>query len=308
MKIPVIIDTDPGVDDALALFLAFSSDKLDIKAITTVGGNIPLDKTTKNALDLVSYIGEDVVVSQGASRPLFRKLETAEWVHGKSGLASVVLPESNLTLCDKSAWDIIYEEAVINEGKLNIITLGPLTNIATALNKYPDLKDKIEKITAMGGACYIGNTTPSAEFNIYVDAEAADIVFKSGIPITMVGLDATHKAFINENEIDEITNVGSRVSKVVRELFKSGLRINKSFGLNGTIVHDALAVAAVIDPTIIDKEEHYVAIETKGEHTYGRTVVDFYNATNNKANVDVALGADREKFIKMFKEMMKFYS
>ncbi|GAA0728427.1 pyrimidine-specific ribonucleoside hydrolase RihA [Clostridium malenominatum] len=307
MKIPVIIDTDPGVDDAIALFLAFSSDKLDIKAITSVGGNIPLCKTTKNALDLVDYIGKNTIVSKGAEGPILRKLETAEWVHGESGLASVVLPESNIKLQEKSAWDVMYDEAVKQEGKLNIITLGPLTNVAMALIKYPDLKDKVEKITMMGGACYIGNTTPAAEFNIYVDAEAADIVFKSGIPITMVGLDATHKSCIYENEITEIVNVNNRVSQVVKELFQSCLRVCKYFNLDGAIVHDALAVAAVIDPSIIYKEDHYVTIETKGELTYGKTVVDIYNVTKNKANAEVALGVDREKFIEMFKGMMKVY-
>lgn len=307
MKIPVIIDTDPGVDDAIALFLAFSSDKLDIKAITSVGGNIPLCKTTKNTLDLVDYIGKNTIVSKGAEGPILRKLETAEWVHGESGLASVVLPESNIKLHEKSAWDVMYDEAVKQEGKLNIITLGPLTNVAMALIKYPDLKDKVEKITMMGGACYIGNTTPAAEFNIYVDAEAADIVFKSGIPITMVGLDATHKSCIYENEITEIVSINNRVSQVVKELFQSCLRVCKYFNLDGAIVHDALAVAAVIDPSIIYKEEHYVTIETKGELTYGKTVVDIYNVTKNKANAEVALGVDREKFIEMFKGMMKVY-
>ncbi|MBU5486177.1 nucleoside hydrolase [Clostridium sp. MSJ-11] len=308
MKIPVIIDTDPGVDDAIALFLAFSSDKLDIRAVTTVGGNIPLEKTTKNSIDLVSYFGKSAKISKGASGPLLRELETAEWVHGASGIASVKLPKGNIELYEKNAWDTIYEEAIKFEGKLNIITLGPLTNIAIALMKYPDLKDKIERITLMGGACYIGNTTPAAEFNIYVDAEAADIVFKSGIPLTMVGLDATHKAVVLEEEINEITSSGNRVSSVVKELFQSCLSVCKLYGAEGAIVHDALAVAAVIDPSIISKKEYYVSIETKGELTYGKTVVDIYDVTKNKPNVEVALGVDRERFVQMFKGMMREYA
>ncbi|SCG83852.1 purine nucleosidase [Proteiniborus sp. DW1] len=161
------------MDDAIAIFLAFSSDRLDIKALTTVAGNIPIKRTTRNALDLVGYIGKETKVSKGAERQLIRTLETAEWVHGKTGLGTLVLPENNEPIYDKKAWDTIYEEALACEGKLQLICLGPLTNIAITLTVYPDIKDKIEKITLMGGSSYLGNTTPSAEFNIYADAEAA---------------------------------------------------------------------------------------------------------------------------------------
>lgn len=307
MKIPVIIDTDPGIDDALALFLAFSSDKLDIRAVTSVGGNIPLEKTTKNSIDLVSYIGANTKVAKGASGPILRQLHTAEYVHGETGLHSVVLPDGNIKLYEKSAWDTIYEEAIKCEGKLNIIALGPLTNIAIALMKYPDLVHKIEKITLMGGSCYIGNTTPSAEFNIYVDAEAADMVFKSGIPVTMVGLDATHKALVSEKDIEYITQGKNKVCTTVRELFNCCSIICKLYGLEGAIVHDALAVAAIIEPSIIEKYKYYVAVETKGELTYGKTVVDIYNVTKNKPNAEVAMDVDRERFVEMFREMMNSY-
>lgn len=307
MKIPVIIDTDPGIDDALALFLAFSSEKLDIRAVTSVGGNIPLEKTTKNSIDLVSYIGANTKVAKGAAGPILRKLHTAEYVHGETGLHSVVLPDGNIKLYEKSAWDTIYEEAVKCEGKLNIIALGPLTNIAIALMKYPDLVHKIEKITLMGGACYIGNTTPSAEFNIYVDAESADMVFKSGIDIIMVGLDATHKALISDEDIEHITSDKNRVCETVKGFFQCCSKICKLYGLEGAIVHDALAVAAVIEPSIIEKHKYYVAVETKGELTYGKTVVDIYNVTKNKPNAEVAMDVDREGFVEMFRGMMKSY-
>ncbi len=308
MKIPVIIDTDPGMDDAIALLLAFSSDKLDIRALTAVGGNIPLVKTSRNLLDLAGYASKEIKVSKGAEKPLLRPLETAEWVHGESGLGSVVLDKNNGDFYEKSAWDTIYEEAIACEGKLQLIALGPLTNIAITLMKYPDIVSKIQRITLMGGSCYIGNTTPSAEFNIYVDAEAADIVFQSGIPITMVGLDATHKATILEKEIEEIVSVNSRVTDIVNGLLISNLEFRKKYsGLNEAIIHDALAVGAVIDPTIIEKEDYYVAIETAGELTYGKTVVDLTRVTKNKPNAEVALGVDRERFVQMFKEMMIAY-
>lgn len=308
MKIPVIIDTDPGMDDAIAIFLAFSSDKLDIKALTTVAGNIPLERTTRNALDLVGYIGVETKVSQGAHRPLIKTLKTAEWVHGNTGLGTLVLPKSPNDVYYKKAWDTIYEEAQACDGKLQLICLGPLTNIAITLMVHPDIKDKIEKITLMGGSSYLGNTTPSAEFNIYVDAEAADIVFKSGIPITMVTLDATNKSIVKENEIREICSIESRVSTAVKELldFDADFR-KRSFGLDGAIIHDALAVAAVIEPNIIGKENYHVGIETEGKLTYGRTVIDMERVTDNKPNAEVSLGLDREKFIEMFKDMMKAY-
>lgn len=308
MKIPVIIDTDPGMDDAIALFLAFSSDELDIKALTTVGGNIPLEKTSRNALDLVGYSSKEIKVSQGADKPLIRPLETAEWVHGKNGLGSVVLAKSNGKLYEKKAWDTIYEEAMSCEGKLHIIALGPLTNIAITIMKYPNIVNKIDRITLMGGSCYIGNTTAAAEFNIYVDAEAADIVFKSGIPITMVGLDATHKSLISEEEIEEITSTKTEATKVIKELLVANVEFRKKYSDSSeAIIHDALAVAAVIDPSIIYKEDYYVAIETMGELTYGKTVVDLTKVTKNPPNAEVALGVDREKFVKMLNEMTKAY-
>lgn len=308
MKIPVIIDTDPGMDDAIALFLALSSDKLDIRALTTVGGNIPLEKTSRNALDLLGYADKEIKVSQGAAKPLLRPLETAEWVHGENGLGSVVLPKSNGKPYEKNAWDTIYEEAKACEGKLHIIALGPLTNIAITLMKYPDIVEKIGRITLMGGSCYIGNTTPAAEFNIYVDAEAADIVFRSGIPITMVGLDATHKALVSEDEIEEITSIDTKVTEVVKGLLVANVEFRKKHtGNKEAIIHDALAVGAVIDPSIIDKKDYYVAIETIGELTYGRTVVDLTGVTKNTPNAEVALGVDRERFVQMLREMMKAY-
>ncbi|SDZ21274.1 pyrimidine-specific ribonucleoside hydrolase [Proteiniborus ethanoligenes] len=308
MKIPVIIDTDPGMDDAIAIFLAFSSDKLDIKALTTVAGNIPLERTTRNALDLVRYIEAETKVAQGAHRPLIKTLETAEWVHGNTGLGTLILPESPNDVYYKKAWNTIYEEAQACDGKLQLICLGPLTNIAITLMVHPDIKDKIEKITLMGGSSYLGNTTPSAEFNIYVDAEAADIVFKSGIPITMVTLDATNKSIVKENEIREICSIESRVSSAVKELlyFNADFR-KRSSGLDGAIIHDALAVATVIEPDIIEKGNYHVGIETEGKLTYGRTVIDMERVTKNNPNAEVSLGLDREKFVEMFKDMMKAY-
>ncbi|WP_125154616.1 nucleoside hydrolase [Clostridium rectalis] len=305
---PVIIDTDPGIDDALALFLAFSSNKLDIRAITTVAGNQTIEKTTKNALDIVDYIGKNVKITKGANKPLCKELVTAEWVHGETGLCSVVLPPSKLHLEEKKAWDIIYEEAIKAEGKLNVIALGPLTNIAITLIKYPEIKDKIQRITLMGGACYGGNSTPVAEFNIYTDVEAADTVFKSGVPITMVGLDATKNAIVYKDEVDKICTMENNLSSIIKKLFYESLRVCKTFNLEGAVMHDALAVAAVIEEDIIERLKYYVAIETKGTFTRGKTVVDVDKVTKVKANAEVAFSVKRDKFLKLLKDMMNSYN
>lgn len=306
MRRPVIIDCDPGVDDALAILLALSSDKIDIRAITTVAGNQTIDKTTRNALNIAGYAGFTTKVAMGASKPLLRELVTAEFVHGESGTGNAVFPESGQSLYDKNAVETIYEEAQLNE-KLHIIALGPLTNIASVLLKHPDIKDKIEHITLMGGAAYGGNYKPAAEFNIYVDPEAARVVFESGVPITMIGLDVTHKAFIYEDEIMDIVSCPSRIKGIVSELLYSTLNICRSFGYDFAIMHDPTAVAAVIDPSLITTRTYHVDVETKGEFTTGKTVVDVYNVLKKGYNAEVGFEVDRERFVQLIKGMMMKY-
>lgn len=302
-KIPVVIDTDPGVDDCIALLLALSSEKLDIKAITTLGGNVALKYTSRNALNICNYVGRNIKVAKGADKPLFRELETAEHVHGSDGLGYAKFEDSPYSLYEKNAVETIYEEAIKSEGNLNLIAVGPLTNIALLLLAYPDVKDMIKRITIMGGAIVGGNVTPEAEFNIYADPEAAKIVFEAGIPITMLGLDATEKAFIYKEEVEKILSHKNKISEQAEKLFESSLNVAKIFGKKGAVIHDALAVASVIEPDIIKTEYIHVDIETKGEFTLGKTVAD----NKKEPNVDVALDADREKFIHMLEEMMIKY-
>ena len=302
-KIPVIIDTDPGVDDCIALLLALSSEKLDVKAITTLGGNVALKYTSRNALNLCNYLGCNIKVAKGADKPLFRELKTAEHVHGMDGLGYAKFEESPYFLYEKNAVETIYEEAIKNEGNPNLIAIGPLTNVASLLIVRPDVKDKIKRITIMGGAISGGNVTPEAEFNIYADPEAAKIVFESGIPITMVGLDATEKTFVYKEEIEKILSRKTKISEQAENLFQSSLNVAKKFGNKGAVIHDALAIASVIEPDIIESEYIHVDIETKGEFTLGKTVVD----NKKEPNIDVALDADREKFVHMLEEMMIKY-
>lgn len=307
MKKSVIIDCDPGVDDAIALFMAFASEKLDIKAITTVAGNVKLEKTSKNALKLTEYVGYDVKVAKGASKPIIRELVTAEFVHGESGLGNMVLPEPDGAFYTKNAYDTIYEEATNCENGLEIIALGPLTNIAITLLKYPEIKEKLKHITIMGGSTELGNHTPAAEFNIYVDPEAAKIVFESGIPITMVGLNVTNKAYITAKVLEEILSYNNRPAELVGKSLMPLVDFFKNLDFKGVPLHDPAAMATAIDEGLLETKLLHVDIETKGNITRGKTVVDIYGVTGKKPNANVAVDIDREKFINLFKRLLKSY-
>lgn len=311
MKKPVIIDCDPGHDDAIALLLAFSSDKLDVRAVTTVAGNQTIEKTFNNALKVLSFAGVEVEVSKGADRPLVRKLQTAPEVHGDSGLDGPELPPAALKPSGRSAVETIVDVVSRSSEKITLIPTGALTNIAQVFLAHPEVKDKIERISLMGGACYGGNWTPAAEFNILVDPEAANIVFNSGVPITMCGLDVTHRAQIYKDEIDKIRGIGNKVAVMVAELLdffgKFHEAVNDKFGFKGSPLHDPVAVAWVINPSLITTKPCYVDIETRGEFTSGCTVVDYNDILKRPKNVDVAVDIDREGFINMLYDAMKKY-
>lgn len=312
MKKPVIIDCDPGHDDAIALLLAFSSDKLDVKAVTTVAGNQTIEKTFNNALKVLSFAGIDVEVSRGAEKPLIRELQTAPEVHGDSGLDGPELPPATLKPGMRSAVETIVDVLNKSSEKVTLIPTGSLTNIAQVFLTHPEAKNKVERISLMGGACYGGNWTPAAEFNILVDPEAASIVFNSGIPITMCGLDVTHKAQIYKDEIEKIRGIGNKVAVMVAELLdffgKFHEAVNDKFGFVGSPLHDPVAVAWVIEPSLITTKPCHVDIETRGEFTSGCTVVDYNDVLNKPKNVDVAFDIDREGFINMLYEAMKKYN
>ncbi len=307
MRKPVIIDCDPGHDDAIALLLAFASDKIDVKAVTIVAGNQTLEKTLNNALRVLSFANIDVPVAKGFEKPLMRDLIIAPEVHGESGLDGPELPESTLKPSDLSAIELIAKVLRESDEKVTLIPTGALTNIARFLLCYPELKNKVERISLMGGACFGGNWTPAAEFNILVDPEAADIVFKSGIPITMCGLDVTHKALVYAEDIERIRSLGGKVAVMVAELLDFFSEFHLDTGFEGSPLHDPCAVAWVIDPSIIETKKLNVAIETKGQHTLGATVVDYYDVLGKEKNVDVAFDIDRERFIDMLVEAMKYY-
>jgi len=270
----VIIDTDPGVDDALALLLAMRSPELKIEAITPVAGNVPLELTLPNALRLVEIAGRiDIPVAAGARGPLVRRLVTATYAHGENGLGGAVFPEPTTKPVAEPAAEYIRRIVRKYPREVTLITLGPLTNIATALSSDPELAGMVRGLTMMGGSLSGGNITPAAEFNIYVDPEAARIVFQSGIPITMVGLDVTRKTSLTEEHVRVLEAAQNPVSQAAAKIGRNAINHNRERGfLVGPNMHDSLAVAAFLDPTILKWQEYYVDVETTGELTAGETL------------------------------------
>lgn len=270
----VIIDTDPGVDDALALLLALRSPELKIEAITAVAGNVPLELTLPNALRMVEVAKRsDIPVAAGARTPLVRRLVTAAYAHGENGLGGAVFPEPKTRPVAESAAEIIRRVVRSYPGEVTLVTVGPLTNVATALDSDPELAGMVRSLVMMGGSLSGGNITPAAEFNIYVDPEAARIVFQSGIPLSMVGLDVTRKTSLTEEHVRELESGRNPVSQAAAKIARNALEHNRREGfMVGPNMHDSLAVAGFLDPSLLKLEDYYVDVETSGELTAGETV------------------------------------
>jgi inosine-uridine nucleoside N-ribohydrolase len=298
---PVILDVDPGHDDAVAIMLACGHPDLDLLAVTTVAGNVSLDKTTRNALRVLSLIGcDDVPVGRGASGPLERPLYTAEDIHGESGLdGPEEIPDAGFGPDERDAVALLSDTIRASSEPVTLIPLGPLTNIALLLREHRDLRDRIAGISLMGGSMGLGNTTPAAEFNIYVDPEAAREVFESGLPITMVGLDVTHQAGAGPEERERLRATG-RVGGVVAgflDFFASAYE--RSFGFDSPPLHDPVAVAAVVEPTLLETRPMRVDVECESDLTRGETVCDFHGVTGKKPNAEVGVELDREGFFEL---------
>ena len=307
-RIPVIIDCDPGTDDIAALLLAFKSEKFEVKAITAVAGNVELEHTSQNALRLTDYIGWDVPVAKGAEKPLLCPLQTAEDIHGKGGMRGLTLPEAERGFDPLPAWDMIYDIAQNCGGALEIIAIGPLTNIATALMKYPSLPDKVKRLVIMGGAVLAGNTTPAAEFNIFVDPEAAKRVFESGIPIYMCPLDVTHQSYINKDEIETIRRLGTKEAEFFAEITGRDYdRLSFYSDGRGVPLHDPSAVLFAEDSSYFEYEECFIGVETSGEFARGRTVTDCYSDKQIENNAYLVKTIDRQRFISRILELMRRY-
>lgn len=309
----VIIDTDPGVDDAFALFLAMRSPELQVEAITPVAGNVSLDLTLANALRLVEIAGRgDIPVAPGASSPLIRRLVDAAYAHGNNGLAGVNFPAAKLQPVKERASDLICKIVKANPDSVIIVGIGPLTNVALALRQDSEIAPMVKGIVLMGGSLSGGNVTPAAEFNFYVDPEAASIVFNSGIPIRMVGLDVTRKVELTEQHIEKLRASSGPVSEAAARIGDATMRMYRSENSAARMhLHDPLAVSCLINPDILTFEDYHVAIETSGTITAGESVGWKHPPINYSAplqtgaptpavpftaNAKVATGVDSEKF------------
>jgi len=306
---PVIIDCDPGQDDAVALLLALASlDEIDLRGVTCVAGNVPLALTQRNARIVVELSGRtDVPVYAGCPRPILRRLVTAERVHGKTGLDGYDWSEPSLPLADGHAVDFIVDTCLAAaDGAMTICPVGPMTNVALAIVKAPEILPKIREIAFMGGvARNPGNTTESAEFNIFVDPHAARIVMESGVRLTMFGLDVTHKAITTPARLAAIRDIGSPVSEAVAGMLAFYDRHDiERYGMPGGPLHDPCVVAYLLEPEIFEGRDCHVTVETSSELTMGRTVVDWWGVSRKPANCRVIDKIDADRFYRLITERL----
>ncbi|TCQ76848.1 pyrimidine-specific ribonucleoside hydrolase [Raoultella ornithinolytica] len=310
MALPIILDCDPGHDDAIAIVLALASPELDVKAITSSAGNQTPEKTLRNVLRMLTLLQrQDIPVAGGARKPLMRELIIADNVHGESGLDGPALPEPDFAPQNCTAIELMAKTLRESPQPVTIVATGPQTNVALLLNSHPELHDKIARIVMMGGAMVLGNWQPAAEFNIYVDPEAAEIVFQSGIPVVMAGLDVTHRAQIHDRDIERFRQVGNPVATIVAELLDFFMEYHKDakWGFTGAPLHDPCTIAWLLKPELFTCAERWVGVETQGKYTQGMTVVDYYFLTGNQPNTTVLLDVDREGFVDLLAERLAFY-
>lgn len=305
----IIIDTDPGQDDAVAILLALGSPKeIEVLGITAVAGNVPLELTQKNARMICELAGRpDIPVFAGSKNPLAKRLVTAEHVHGKTGLDGPTLPDPTMPLQEKHAVDFIIETLRAQPaGSVTLCPLGPLTNIASAFNQAPDIIEKVQEIVLMGGAYFeVGNITPAAEFNIYVDPEAAEIVFKAGAPITVMPLDVTHKALVTKARNDAFRDLGTPVGIAVAEMTDFFERYDKEkYGSAGAPLHDPTVIAYLIKPKLFTGRFINVEIETKSVLTRGMTVADWWRVTDREPNAMFMGGIDADGFFTLLTDRL----
>ncbi|MFJ7935604.1 nucleoside hydrolase [Sporosarcina sp. NPDC096371] len=293
----IIIDCDPGHDDAIALLVALANpEKLNLLAVTTIGGNQTLEKVTKNAKNILAYVNANVPLAMGQEGPLVKPLHTAPEAHGDSGMDGPYFKENDYPIVSDNAVFYMYQTIMAQAERVTLVGLGPLTNIALLLKTFPDVKSKIEMISIMGGGIRRGNMTAAAEFNIYVDPEAAKIVFTSGLPIVMSGLDVTEKAFVTIEEINALEN-GREVHQLVYELLKFYNESGKQFGFEHSPIHDLCAVSYLVDPTMFSGKHYHVDVVTDDGTTRGMTLADRRLKPAKEQNVFVLEDINREAYV-----------
>lgn len=304
----VILDCDPGHDDAISIIIAASAaSDLNILGITTVAGNVEVEKNTINTLKICELLELDVPVVQGARRPLVKASEIAPEIHGETGMDGPELPDPQIEVTEGHAVDFIIEQVMNSSEQVTLVPTGPLTNIAMALIKEPRIIEKIDEIVLMGGGTF-GNWTPAAEFNIFVDAEAAKVVYDSSVPVTMFGLDVTHQVIATEDIIERVGKIDNKIAVFVKELLIFfGETYKNHFGFNGGPIHDACTTMYLLKPELFKTEYLNVTVETKGEYSYGMTVIDTLSVTGREPNTNVAFGVDTEAFWRLFEEILKSF-
>ena len=304
----IIIDTDPGQDDAVAILLALASPELEVLGITTVAGNVPLDLTQLNARKIIELAGRpEIPVFAGCDRPLSRDLVTAEHVHGKTGLDGIALPDPSVPLQDRHAVDFIIDTLRAQDaGTVTLVPIGPLTNIAEAFRRAPDIVARVQQIVLMGGAYFeVGNITPAAEFNIYVDPEAAELVFRSGVPITVLPLDATHKALVTPPRNEAFRALGTKVGVAVAEMTDFFERFDREkYGSDGAPLHDPCVTAYLLNRDLFSGRFINVEIETVSELTRGMTVADWWDVTDRAPNATFIRDIDADGFFTLLTERL----
>ena len=306
----IILDTDPGVDDALAILLAISSPEIQLEALTTTQGNVILEKATRNALSVLELVhASHIPVARGSVVPLVQPLRLSAYVHGESGLGNAQLPEPMAKPVPQHAVDYLIERVLAEPGEISIFPIGPLTNIAMAIRKQPRFAKAVRELVIMGGAILEhGNITPQAEFNIYVDPHAAYIVFHSGIPITLIPLDVTHKCLLLQEHVDRLMKVPSPISRFIRDVIQVYMIYSSDFGYTGCALHDPLTLATIIAPQLLTLKEYHVGVDISGGVSMGKTFADIINVIKKPANMKVAMDVREGGFIELFLQRMEALS
>lgn len=304
-RLPVWIDCDTGVDDAVALILASRMEELELVGISTVAGNVELEKTTANTLRVRELLGAAWPVYRGAAQPWRRPARRAVRFHGEDGLGGAVLPPPAAAAEPEAAWDAMYAAACAHPGTLEMVCVGPLTNLATAFVKYPALPGLLRRVLIMGGAAVGGNTTPAAEFNIYADPDAAQTVFRSGARVWMFGLDVTLKAYLTAQDLERVCTPGDPVRDFVRAACTHTLGVVTALGLPGVSMHDACPLVYLVHPELFEGEEAGVFVETRSELTLGKTVTDLYSDHQfEQKNAVVMLQVQREALVSLMERLL----
>ena len=307
-KEKIILDCDPGHDDAVAIMLAAINPKIELLGITVVAGNQKLEKTVNNALKVCNHLNLDVPVYSGMSRPMIREQLIADDIHGETGLDGPKFEELKIKAEDKHAVNFIIDTLMNSDEKITLVPTGPLTNIGMAIRFEPRIIEKINRIVLMGGSYQLGNMTPAAEFNIFADPDAAHIVFSSGVKIVMMGLDLTRQASATKEVVEKIKSLNNKASKLFVDLMEFFAASQKNvFGWSAPPVHDPTTIAYIIDPECIEVKPMFCEIELWSERSYGRTLCDYFGILKKEPNVDVAVKLDFDRFWNLIYENLKLY-